>query len=105
MIQPGAEAKVAGIALERGASVSTVPSAPPGEGDSAPAMYFGARPPEGHRSAVETALWRMGCDHDRASEGARVEKRPLGSSGPAVSVIGFGGWEVGGAAWGAASPD
>ncbi len=31
--------------------------------------------------------------------------RPLGSRGPDVSLIGYGGWEAGGTAWGASPPD
>jgi aryl-alcohol dehydrogenase-like predicted oxidoreductase len=34
-----------------------------------------------------------------------MELRPLGSHGPLISVIGYGGWEAGGAEWGASPPD
>ena len=34
-----------------------------------------------------------------------MELRPLGSSGPAISVIGLGGWEAGGKEWGPPPPD
>jgi aryl-alcohol dehydrogenase-like predicted oxidoreductase len=34
-----------------------------------------------------------------------MELRPLGSHGPSISVIGYGGWEAGGAEWGASPPD
>jgi len=34
-----------------------------------------------------------------------MELRPLGSRGPDISVIGYGGWEAGGAEWGASPPD
>ncbi len=34
-----------------------------------------------------------------------MELRSLGSQGPTISVIGYGGWEAGRALWGAAPPD
>jgi aryl-alcohol dehydrogenase-like predicted oxidoreductase len=34
-----------------------------------------------------------------------MKTRPLGSHGPAISVIGFGAWEAGGMAWGPNPPD
>lgn len=34
-----------------------------------------------------------------------MELRRLGSGGPAISVIGYGGWEAGGVAWGQSVPD
>jgi aryl-alcohol dehydrogenase-like predicted oxidoreductase len=34
-----------------------------------------------------------------------MELRPLGSHGPMISVIGYGGWEAGGAEWGASPPE
>lgn len=34
-----------------------------------------------------------------------MECRPLGSNGPVISVIGYGGWEAGATAWGATPPD
>lgn len=34
-----------------------------------------------------------------------MELRHLGSHGPAISVIGYGGWEAGGTEWGGGPPD
>ena len=55
-------------------------------------------------------MWRLyrpaSIDTDLESFRAEdMELRPLGSQGPAVSVIGYGGWEAGATAWGATPPD
>ena len=44
-------------------------------------------------------------DNDLKPFPEEMELRLLGSHGPAISVIGYGGWEAGATAWGATPPD
>ena len=53
----------------------------------------------------ETMLFRDSSERQGQLPREDMELRPLGSHGPLISVIGYGGWEAGGAEWGASPPD
>jgi aryl-alcohol dehydrogenase-like predicted oxidoreductase len=50
-------------------------------------------------------LGYISCRWDRLGIGGDVKTKRLGSSGPEISVVGFGAWEAGGMAWGPNPPD